>query len=95
MNLLVDFNDSPENKSDTLKSIEENIIWLSVEGKKVIDKTTSIFSDNCFNCLSGENLPGADYWKITLCEGICQSKWLKKSSSTDACDSYDPQFKEL
>lgn len=75
-----------------LVNIENNILWLSEEGREKINQTTSVFSDNCFNCLNWENLPWVDYGVLTQCEWLCSSRSLRKSSSTPACDNYDPQF---
>jgi len=64
--------------------------WLSPK----INETTSIYASNCFNCLSWENLPDADYSILTICEDPrSRTCWLKNSSSSPACDIFEPFIK--
>lgn len=75
--------------SAILDFIDSNICgkgqWLHPK----ITQTTSVFSSNCFNCLSWENLPDADYWRLTLCENPQSSTcWLRNSSWTPSCESF-------
>lgn len=56
-----------------------------------ITEVTSVFARNCFNCFSGENLEGVDYWNITRCEELWTwLSWLENSSWTPACKSFIP-----
>ncbi len=72
--------------------IDEQIIATSNDWEKAIKEVTSVFSDNCFNCLNWENLPWADYTKLTRCETTWITNWLKNSSWTPACENYEPTY---
>jgi len=65
--------------------------WLDFK----ISETTSIYASNCFNCLSWENLPDADYTVLTRCEEPnSRTCWLKNSSNTPACVNFTPYIEK-
>jgi len=79
-----------------LVDIIDSNLWITKDTTSdKINETKSIYSNNCFNCLNWEKLPWPDFWVLVQCEWLCISSWLKKTANTQACENYDPEFKEI